>query len=750
MLVIAFVTGFATFVENDFGAIGAKAAVYNTGWFEFIIFLTFLNIAWNTYQIKPIKTKRFTIFAFHLSFLFIIIGAAATRYIGFEGMMSIREGESSNFILSDENYISLECYDQENVFEGHDKVVFTPIASKKGKISIKTPETNYTLRTTGFLQNAQEFITSGEDGPKLIDLGANIGGKFARFTISEGGTEQIDSYTVHFLNDLDGPNAFKITETSEGLFIRLPENGKRTNMMSSESVAVFKDTLYRFEEKQVYQVGKQSLMFRNYYEHAQMSVRQGPGEQSNGLNAVTFTLKNSDGKETESYALSRQGYVFGAHEFQFDGKLFKVSYGPKKTELPFSIKLIDFQLERYPASNSPSSYASEVILLDKREDKTFNFRIFMNNVLDYDGYRFFQSSYDRDEKGTVLSVNHDLLGMWITYFGYGLMIIAMFLAVFEKSTRFRTLIRAKNTSVIALAFIMVSGFTLMPTQTATAQINIKKLQKIPASHLEKFNNLIVQGHSSRFKPLNTVSGETFRKYSRKSTYEGLSADQVFVGLLLNSDFWMRQDLIKVSNDDLKDIIGNSNSRVSFNDFFLPGRQSSYKLSKYIDDAYRKSPALRTKLDKDIITVDERVNVFYMAATGQFLNIFPVPNKPDEPWKNAMDDLSGFPSADSTFVKSVVGLYLSALNKGISTDQWDDANFYLNAIHTYQQKYAAESIKETSHFSLEIFYNKHDIFKQLSFLDGLIGFILLILLLFISYGLNTNSNGLSRFLFTSYL
>ena len=31
----------------------------------------------------------------------------------------------------------------------------------------------------------------------------------------------------------------------------------------------------------------------------------------------------------------------------------------------------------------------------------------MNNVLDYQGYRFFQSSYDKDELGTVLSVNHD-------------------------------------------------------------------------------------------------------------------------------------------------------------------------------------------------------------------------------------------------------------------------------------------------------------------------------------------------------
>jgi hypothetical protein len=45
----------------------------------------------------------------------------------------------------------------------------------------------------------------------------------------------------------------------------------------------------------------------------------------------------------------------------------------------------------------------------------------MNNILDYEGYRFFQSSFDPDEKGTVLSVSHDfleqlLLMLVISYF----------------------------------------------------------------------------------------------------------------------------------------------------------------------------------------------------------------------------------------------------------------------------------------------------------------------------------------------
>ena len=42
-----------------------------------------------------------------------------------------------------------------------------------------------------------------------------------------------------------------------------------------------------------------------------------------------------------------------------------IAYGSKIIELPFSLKLNDFQLERYPGSNSPSSFASEVTLIDE-------------------------------------------------------------------------------------------------------------------------------------------------------------------------------------------------------------------------------------------------------------------------------------------------------------------------------------------------------------------------------------------------
>ena len=76
-------------------------------------------------------------------------------------------------------------------------------------------------------------------------------------------------------------------------------------------------------------------------------------------------------------------------------------------QLPFSLELIDFSLTRYPGSRSPSEFSSDVIVIDEQQNYRSKHTVSMNNTLTYRGYKFFQTSYDTDEKGTLLSVSHD-------------------------------------------------------------------------------------------------------------------------------------------------------------------------------------------------------------------------------------------------------------------------------------------------------------------------------------------------------
>src|SRR5690606_26319621 len=76
-----------------------------------------MSLMYNIYRFKLLKWKKISSLLFHLSFLIIVAGAAITRYVGFEGVMHIREGESSNQITSSETYLSVKVDDLEMQFQ---------------------------------------------------------------------------------------------------------------------------------------------------------------------------------------------------------------------------------------------------------------------------------------------------------------------------------------------------------------------------------------------------------------------------------------------------------------------------------------------------------------------------------------------------------------------------------------------------------------------------------------------------------
>ena len=47
LLIFAAVIGVATFIENDFGRVTAKALIYSKWWFELILFMLLINLIYN-------------------------------------------------------------------------------------------------------------------------------------------------------------------------------------------------------------------------------------------------------------------------------------------------------------------------------------------------------------------------------------------------------------------------------------------------------------------------------------------------------------------------------------------------------------------------------------------------------------------------------------------------------------------------------------------------------------------------------
>ena len=140
----------ATFIESANGATAAKALVYNAKWFEIIILLAFINIAYNIFKYKLYVLKKLPVFLFHLAFLIMILGATITRYIGYEGTMHIREGETKNTMSSYETYFYVEMMEGSQVVSERQAVLISPVSGGQVNIRIKGNGNKLKFKSTDY------------------------------------------------------------------------------------------------------------------------------------------------------------------------------------------------------------------------------------------------------------------------------------------------------------------------------------------------------------------------------------------------------------------------------------------------------------------------------------------------------------------------------------------------------------------------------------------------------------------------
>jgi hypothetical protein len=244
---------------------------------------------------------------------------------------------------------------------------------------------------------------------------------------------------------------------------------------------------------------------RDFYAHAKQVIvagatKSGPMMRASNRDGLRFNI-TYNGETKETVVFGQKGLIGDAQHIDFNGLHMDLTYGAEYIKLPFSIKLVKFDLERYPGSNSPASYASDVILQDSEQGINEPFRIYMNHVLDHRGYRFFQSSYDQDEKGTVLSVNNDP-GTLPTYIGYLMLTIGIFGSLFMKG-RFARLMKvardASEAQKVAVALFLALGLMNTPSVNAAENPLVTEVKKFDKAHAKHFGELMIQDSAGRMK-----------------------------------------------------------------------------------------------------------------------------------------------------------------------------------------------------------------------------------------------------------
>lgn len=738
----AIAMGVATFIENDYGTQTSKALVYNTWWFELIMVFFVINFFGNIFRYRLYKKEKWSVLLFHVSFLLILIGAGITRYISYEGLMVIDEGETTNQFYSEHTYLNVIIDNGEFQKTTANKLLL----SAWGKNSANFEE-NFQPEKTGknhkvtfnlvdYIPWSETKMVLDENGTEHLFFVESSDGSRHEHYIKKGTIENIHNILVGF----EAPNkeaaSINFFYEDESLKMVSKNDGDWFRMADQKRGQIVKDSVQHFQLLTLHNVNGLQFVVPKTPEKGEIRTVKGEKNDKKYDTVIFDITTNGETERVEFYG--GKFNVDNQEQFSIGELNFRAWYGSKLLETPFGIKLNDFQLEKYPGSESAAAYASEITVIAPNE--TFDYRIFMNHILDYGGYKLFQSSYkiEGDQEQTHLSVNHDFWGTWITYIGYFLLFFGLIASLFVKNTRFddlkKSLVKIRNKkaklSVIALLFYLVSfgqHETHEPKQITEAQIDsILTANKVDDKHAALFSSLVIQDAGGRMKPAHTFASELVRKVAHVDKFKDLDPSQILLSITENPMLWLNVPFVYLEdgNTQVREILGvpEDAEYARFIDFY--NKDGSSKISELVVEAEKKK--IQNKFEKDIIKIERRVWLLSQALGGGMLRIYPIPNDENNKWVSQPETLqANFKGTDSVFVRQSLPVYLQLLQASKKSGNYTETNKVLNGIKKFQRKFGSEVIPAEDKINLEIAYNKLNIFVKLSKYYGYVSLLLIV-------------------------
>ena len=736
---------FGTFIESWYSTDTAKIWIYNARWFELIMVFMAINFFGNIFKYRLLRKEKWATLMIHLSFLLILLGAFVTRYIGYEGMMPIREGATENQFLTEKTYLTVYVDGEINEEPRRKKLESDLLLSEHVNNDFSWNNDfngqDFSISFVDFMENATEGLVIDESGERYLKIVEAGDGNRHDHYLKEGEIANIhnilftlNKFQAGAINIRLDAGLYFITSPFEGEYMRMADQFKGTLKADLESPLQLR-SLYTLPNFQ-FVIPEPAL--RGKFDIVKAE------NQSNAIQNALRLEVSSQGEVESVTLLGGKGTSNDPKQITVAGLDFNLKFGSLSRELPFGITLNDFIAEKYPGTEkSYSSFMSKVTVVDK---SPFDYEVFMNHVLDHKGYRFFQASFNPDEKGTILSVNHDQWGTWITYTGYMLLYLSMIGIFFIGKTRFKDLSNSldkinlkKKALTVGLILLGLSVFSVQAQDDAHGQksaIDFDSIILVDAfsvTHAAKFGKLIIQDAGGRMKPANTFSSELLRKVSKSDTYKDLNSDQVLLSIMNNPAVWYNVPMIflKRGNDSLRKLTGQTikSKYAPLLSFF--DNQGNYKLASQLEGAYRE--AVPNQFQKDFIELDRRVNLLYSALEGKIMRIFPLPNDENNKWVSFPElKEANFTGKDSLYVRNILPLYFQSLRLAQQDKDYTQAESLLESIYGFQKKFGSDVLPSEDRVEAEISYNKYDIFKKLYswyIYAGTLFFVLLLIQIF---------------------
>ena len=734
-----------TFIESWYSTDTAKIWIYNARWFEILMVLMAINFIGNIFKYRLFRKEKLAVLAVHISFLLILLGAFVTRYFGYEGVMPIREGFTESQFLSEKTYLTAFVDGEINGEPRRKKLEGDLLLSEHVNNNFIWENNfngqKFSISYIDFMENATEGLVLNETGERYLKIVEASDGNRHDHYLKEGEIVNIHNILFTLNKRQDGAINIKL---DNGLYtIDSPFAGQFMRMSDQFQGIIEADKEEPLQLRSLYTLPNFQFVIPEPALRGKFDIVKAVKQVESVQNALRLEVSSKG--ETEIISLlGGKGVTNDPKQLSVGGLDFYLQFGSLPVELPFAIRLNDFIAEKYPGTEN--SYASFMSKITVEDDKVFDYDIYMNHVLDHKGYRFFQASFNPDEKGTILSVNNDWWGTYLTYTGYILLYISMIGIFFVGKTRFKDLSRSLdkiNLKKQSLSIFLILFLLVLPSISAQDHIHSQQgainfdsiilADAFPLEHTEKFGSLIIQDLGGRMKPANTFSSELIRKVSKSDTYRGLNSNQVLLSIMNNPAVWYNVPMIylKRGNDSLRSLIG-----IGVKEKYAPllsffDAEGNYKIASQLEAAYLA--AVPNQFQKDFIEVDKRVNLLYSALEGKIMRIFPIPDDPNNKWVSYPElSKTNFTGNDSLYVKNILPLYFQSLRLAQQDNDYSQAENLLESINGFQKKFGSEVLPSQDKVKAEILYNKYDIFKKLFswyLYAGVVFFLILIIQIF---------------------
>jgi cytochrome c-type biogenesis protein CcsB len=713
-----------------------------------LLLFNFIN---NVKVYQLLKWSKWSTLLLHFGFIIALIGSGVSRYVGYEGVMLIEENNTSKEIYSTEPYFIVKAHNDSLQYYGEVQHYFSEILTSYPSKNFSFPNIgDVNVQIQDRIKNAKkEFLKDVPGGELYLHL--VLPGREDLYLAS--GQVITKQGVPYAFNNNDRDDAIRFFFQNNQLQVYAPFDVTKINMSAlsvedrqKDISSIPQDSLsplkiHDISPRNLLSFLGQQIMISSVEQKAKLIWQSSENEDLPDALQVAI---NVNGEITQDYILGKAGVRATESNLQCGELFFSVGYGAKNINIPFAVGLTDFRLMKYPGSESPSSYESDITISDPENDFKLDYNLFMNHVVDYGGFRFFQSSYDWSDENakkagidpdiTILSVNHDFWGTWITYLGYLLLAIGLLATLFNPSSRFIAIrkkaikMRNKRKSIFSIMFLFFA-FNFLNAQQPS-------YQPIPLSQADSLGILLVQTFEGRIQPTHTLAYDILHKLSKQddfTTSDGLKLTpmQILVDMMIDKTYWLDQKVIYIKKGTgVGDSLGISGKYASVKDFFNPS--GGEKLEKQLQISFAKKDIEKNIFDKEIIKANERMNIALQTMNGSMLKVFPKSNDQTNKWVNWMDSYCDLP-IDTTdphlaniSLSRVFKSYIIDLTEAKKSGDYSQAQSLLDFIKGYQIRTAPKEIMlSRAQIDREITYNQSSLFLRVKNYYGYLSVLLLL-------------------------